>query len=254
MGEITFECSGGYLKNIFEIHFICMKQLPKSEIYEQEFAYMPWGILIKEILSIIAKDSLHNGNVLDLMCGPGHLLGEITKRRPDLTLEGVDFSDEFITHAQHKYPEIVFQVADVLSWQPNKKYDVILCTGGVHHLPYDKQEQFLETIPSLLKPNGYAIFGDPYVDDYTNEPSRKLAAAKLGYEYMVATMKNGATNDIINATIDILYNDVMGFEYKTSMKKLEPVFRKLFSKVEIHKTWPDSDTEYGDYYVVCRNE
>ena len=230
-----------------------MRELPKSEVYEQEFEFMPWGILIDKILATIQNEAPKNGSVLDLMCGPGYLLGEIAKRRPDLTLEGADISDEFIQHAQRKYPDISFQAADVLSWTPSKKYDVILCTGGIHHLPYDRQALFLETIPALLNPNGFAVFADPYVNDFSNELERKQSAAKLGYEYMIATMKNGAPDVIIKATVDILYNDVMGFEYKTSLKKLEPVFRRLFSNVEINKTWPESKSEYGDYIIVCRD-
>ncbi len=230
-----------------------MRELPKSEVYEQEFEFMPWGTLINKILATIQNEAPKNGSVLDLMCGPGYLLGEIAKRRSDLTLEGTDISDEFIQHAQRKYPDISFQVADVLSWTPSKKYDVVLCTGGIHHLPYDRQAPFLETIPALLNPNGFAIFADPYVDDFSNELERKQSAAKLGYEYMVATMKNGATDEIVKATVDILYNDVMGFEYKTSLKKLEPVFRRLFSHVEIDKTWPESKSEYGDYIILCKN-
>lgn len=227
-----------------------MKELPKSDIYEQEFKYMPWGVLINEILTIIQKEAAQNGKVLDLMCGPGYLLGEIGKLRIDLALEGIDISEEFIHFAQSKYPKISFHVADVLLWNSTQKYDIILCTGGIHHLPYEKQALFLETIPALLNPNGFAIFADPYVDDYSNELERKQSAAKLGYEYMVATMKNGAPDDIVKATVDILYNDVMSFEYKTSLKKLEPIFRRIFSNVEIEKTWPEANSEYGDYYII----
>lgn len=227
-----------------------MKNLPKAEIYEQEFKYMPWGILIEKILAIIEKETPQNGSLLDLMCGPGYLLGEIAKLRNDLILEGTDINEEFITFAQNKYSAISFQVSDVLSWEPTKKYDVVLCTGGIHHLPYEKQALFLEKIPAILNPHGFAIFADPYIDDYSNELERKQAAAKLGYEYMIATIKNGASDDVIKATVDILYNDVMGFEYKTSLRKMEPIFKKLFSQLEIKKTWPESNSEFGDYYIV----
>jgi len=119
-------------------------------------------------------------------------------------------------------------------------------------LPDDKQEQFLTMIPSLLKPNGFVIFADPYIDDFTNIEERKLAGAKLGYEYLVTTIKNGAPDSVISAAVDVLYNDVMGFEYKTSVKKLEAMVKNLFSEVEMHKTRPEINSEYGDYYMICR--
>lgn len=230
-----------------------MKNLPTSEIYKQEFKYMPWGFLINKILAIIEKEAPVKGTLLDLMCGPGYLLNKIAKRRNDLILEGIDISEEFINYAKNNYSDINFQIVDSLLWKPTKKYDVILCTGGIHHLPYDKQNLFLKKIPPALNTNGFAIFADPYVNDYANELERKMAAAKLGYEYIIASIKNGATDDITKATIDILYNDVMGFEYKTSIKKLEPSFRKLFKHVEIIKTWPESESEFGDYYIMAKN-
>lgn len=213
---------------------------------------MPWGVLIQEVLDIIEKETPQNGAVLDLMCGPGYLLGKTYEVRKDLTLHGVDIGEEFIEHAQKEYLNSTFEVADVLTWKSDTQYDLVLCTGGIHHLPYEKQEEFLTKLPSLLKEGGKAILADPYVDDYQNETERKLAAAKLGYEYMVATIVNSATEDVVSATVDILYNDVMKFEYKTSVKKLEPVFNSVFSSVERRKTWPKTESEFGDYYFVCK--
>jgi 2-polyprenyl-3-methyl-5-hydroxy-6-metoxy-1,4-benzoquinol methylase len=230
-----------------------MKELPEPEIYEKEFEFMPWGVLIDRILSMVEKEAPRDGSVLDLMCGPGYLLGEIAKRRGDLSLEGIDINNEFIQHAKRKYPGISFHVVDVLSWNSSKKYDLVLCTGGIHHLPYDRQARFLGTIPELLNPHAIVIFADPYVDDFSNELERKRASAKLGYEYMVAAMKRGAPDEIIKATVDILYNDVMGSEYKTSLKKIGPVFRRIFTNIQIIKMWPESDSEYGDYIIVCKN-
>jgi len=229
-----------------------MRELPKSEVYEKEFKFMPWGILIREILTIIEKETPKEGKVLDLMCGPGYLLGKINNIRSDLLLEGVDINEEFIQFAKKKYLNISFEAADVTLWNSTNKYDLILCTAGIHHLPYDKQSSFLEKVSKLLKSEGFAIFADPYIDDYSNEIERKKAAAKLGHEYLITTINKGASDDVIKATVDIIHNDVMGFEYKTSLKKLEPIFRKLFSQIVIKKTWPESKTEYGEYYIICK--
>lgn len=229
-----------------------MRELPKSEVYEQEFRYMSWGIAVKKVLETVENNSPKNASVLDLMCGPGYLLGELSKKRKDLLLEGIDNGEEFIQHAQQKYPEIPFHVQDVLSWNPEKKYDVIVCTAGIHHLPYEHQEPFLKSISQHLNPNGFAVFADPFIDDYSNEMERKQGAAKLGYEYLLTTINNDAPIDVISAALDVLHNDVMKFEYKTSVKKLEKILKGLFSEVEINKTWPDEESWYGDYYSICK--
>jgi len=229
-----------------------MKKYPKPEIYEQLYVFSPWGILINKVLAVIQKEVPQNSTVLDLMCGTGFLLGEICKLRSDLALEGVDLNIDFIQYAKTKYPSISVQVEDILVWNPAKKYDLVLCTGGLHHLIIDNRESVLERTANFLNANGIAIFADPYIADFSNEMERKQAAAKLGYEYLKSTIEMGATTDVIEATIDILYNDVLELEFKTSLKKIEPILRKYFRIVEIHKTWQENESDFGDYYIVCK--
>ena len=229
-----------------------MKQLPRSDIYEQEFQYMPWGVLIDEVLDVVVAESPRGGRVLDLMCGPGYLLGKIRERRKDLTLTGVDINEEFIAFARSKYADIGFILSDVLHFQQETLYDLVICTAGIHHLPYSEQESFLERAASMLNRGGFYIFADPYISDYEHEEERRLAAAELGYEYLTAVLRKDAPKEIIQAVVDILFNDVMGYEYKTSLKKIKPVFEGIFSHVEVHKTWPKIASEYGEYYLVVR--
>ena len=230
-----------------------MKELPESKIYEQELIYMPYKKSLKEVLDIIRLRAPINGNLLDLMCGPGYLLGQIAKKRNDLSLYGVDLDKKYISHSKKKYPGINFEVSDVLSWESKQLFDVVVCTGSLHHIPYKKQARVAKKISSALKPSGFCIISDCHIDDYSDENERKLAAAKLGYEYLIETIKNGAPKEVIVATMDILHNDVMMNEFKTSLKKRLTVYKNNFSKVELFKTWPDADSQYGDYYVICRN-
>ena len=58
----------------------------------------------------------------------------------------------------------------------------------------------------------------------------------------------------LKAAIDILSNDVQLVEFKASIKKNKPIFEKYFSVVEMHKTWPKKETQYGDYFFILRNK
>jgi hypothetical protein len=58
-----------------------MKRLPSPETYEKEELFMPWGTLTKEILNWILKEVSPNQKIIDLMCGPGQLLGKIQSKR-----------------------------------------------------------------------------------------------------------------------------------------------------------------------------
>lgn len=229
-----------------------MQNLPTAEVYEKEFKYMPWGILIKEIETYILKTAPKNGRVLDLLCGPGYLLGKIKSQRTDLVCHGVDLDEEFISYAQQQHKDVSFEVADAGNWTSGEKFDVVLVTAGLHHLPFEMQEEFIKKVSSLLKKDGFAIIGDPYIDNYENEEGRKIAAAKLGYEYLAETIKNGGDEDMVDVAINIMINDIKLVEWKTAVTKNVPLFKEYFSQVEMHKTWPKEESEYGDYYFILK--
>lgn len=228
-----------------------MQNLPTAEVYEKEFTYMPWGALINEVFEIIKKVPEHS-RVLDLLCGPGYLLGKMKKIRPDLELMGVDLESDYIEFAKDKYPDITFIVADAAIWNTDEKFDLILVTAGVHHLPFEQQENFIKKVSQLIAENGQVIIADPYIGNYSNEQERKLASAKLGYEYLIETIQRGGGNDVIQAAVDVMTNDIFLVEYKNVVRDIEPVMKKYFSQVELHKTWPQEETDYGDYYFVLK--
>lgn len=230
-----------------------MQNLPTAETYHEEFKYMPWGILISEIIKYVVSNVPQNGAVLDLLCGTGYLLGEIQKQRPDIQFVGVDLEKEFINYAKKEYPKINFETSDVLVWDSKQKFDAVLCTGGLHHLPFTHQRNFIHKIKKLVKDTGFAIIADPYIDNYTNERERQLAAIKLGYEYLVATIKNDATLPVMRATLSLIENDLFLVESKNSIQNVEPYFKEYFSNIEKHKTWPKQESEYGEYYFIVRN-
>ena len=230
-----------------------MKDIHVPKTYEQELIYMPYKESLKKTIEIICSEAPVNGTLLDLMCGPGYLLAKISEKRRDLSLLGVDIDKRYIEYAKRKYPGIAFEVGDVLEWKPEKTLDVVICTGSLHHIPYEKQQQVMEIISSMVRPKGVVIISDCHIDDYSNENERKVAAARLGYEYLIETIKNGAPKPVIEAAIDILCNDVTMKEFKTSLKKRIPTFEMIFRKVEVLKTWPELESEYGDYIVVCKS-
>jgi 2-polyprenyl-3-methyl-5-hydroxy-6-metoxy-1,4-benzoquinol methylase len=230
-----------------------MQNLPTASVYEKEFKYMPWGMLISEVREFVSKNAPANGKVLDLLCGPGYLLGKLQEDRKDLQYLGVDLESEYIEYAKNQYPTISFETHDAFTWESAETFDVVLVTAGLHHLPYDQQESFIKKVSELVARDGFAIIGDPYIDDFSNETERKIAGAKLGYEYLAATIRSGGTEDVVDAAIGVLTNDVKLVEWKSSIIKNKPLFEKYFTSVEMHKTWPKEETEYGDYYFILKH-
>lgn len=230
-----------------------MQKLPDAEIYLLEMKFMPWGLLMKKVITMVINKVSHNGMVLDLMCGPGYLLEMIQAKRPDLLLVGVDSDSRYIDFGSKKNKNIQYIKADVLSWKNDFRYDCVLCTAGVHHLPNSVQPQLFVKMASLVKNEGFCICADPCINKYNNETERQLAAAELGYEYLKAVLKNQAPSPIINATLNILRNDVLADgEYKNSLSHLIKMAKKTFQLVGVEKVWPETISEYGDYFLILK--
>lgn len=229
-----------------------MKGLPDSEIYEQELMYWPYRDSLKFVLNYLCEHAPRNGTLLDVMCGPGYLLGKISERRKDLSLMGLDLDERYVAFAREKYPHINFEQGDLLSWRSQELSDVVICTGAVHHILYAQQIQAIMKMSALVRPPSFVLISDCYIDDYASESERKVAAAKLGSEYLRETIQNGAPDQVVQECINILSNDVMMVEFKTSIKKRLPLLEKVFDNVETFKVWPNMESEYGDYISICR--
>lgn len=231
---------------------------PSPEVYERALQYWPYKESVRRVVEVVCRDAKNGDQVLDLMCGTGYLLRGISAHKRNLSLTGVDIDEKNIKYARRIYPEIKFHVGDVLTWQPkpaDKKFDVVLCTGALHHIPYDRQEEVVEKIARLTKPKGFAIISDAYIGNYNNETERVMEAGKLGYEYLKQTFLNGAPAEVVSATFDIMADDVMGREFKTSLRRRLPILKKHFGKIETYQTWPHNPMvhfDYGDFYHILR--
>jgi trans-aconitate methyltransferase len=230
-----------------------MQNLPSAAVYELEFTFMPWGKLITEVQAHIVSAIPNRGMLIDMFCGPGYLLGKLQEARPDVAYMGIDFDPEFIQHASKRYPRIEFLLGDAFEWETPEKFDVVTCTAGVHHLPDEQQEPFIGKLASLIAPGGFAIIADPYIEDFETPKQRLHASARFGYEYLEATIENDAPPEVIDAAVQVLRNDVLLVEWKTSVKKREAMLVRHFKHIRKHKTWPSHDSDYGDYYFIVSN-
>lgn len=228
--------------------------LPEADVYERGLEFWPYKASLDLVIKNIVEQAPSNSHLVDMMCGPGYLLGRVKKLRPDLTLVGVDIDRRYIEYGRQAHPSVYFKQGNVLSWSTTRRFETVVCTGAIHHVPYEQQEVAIATLASLVVPRGMAIISDCYIDDYSTENERKLAAARLGYEYLKVTIDNAAPDDVVGWTIDILRNDVFKGEFKTSFLKREPLLEKHFRNVDTYITWPvpGSNRLYGDYVHLCR--
>ena len=94
--------------------------------------------------------------VLDLGCGTGTVTARILERYPDAHVTCLDMASNMIAMAKQKLSaysmdESQFICADFSNWNPAVKYDAIVSSLALHHLPDDdaKQAFFAKVFDSL---------------------------------------------------------------------------------------------------------
>ena len=83
---------------------------------------------------IMKKAVLRDGdNILDVACGNGYLLGELSKKA-GVNVFGIDISENMIASARERYPACTFATSPCtpLSFE-NESMDVITVSCAFHH-------------------------------------------------------------------------------------------------------------------------
>ena len=118
---------------------------------------------VKKLLGSIRDDD----SVLDLGCGNGHFLRELSRRGYKQPLLGVDFSLPLLQNAE-PIPGVVFREVDLTQLSMHSEqlsmtggWSVITMFAALHHVPSNEiRLAILGTVRKLLKPDGKFILSN----------------------------------------------------------------------------------------------
>jgi SAM-dependent methyltransferase len=100
------------------------------------------------------------GSVLELACGPGTWTGRLLRDATEVT--AIDSSHEMlaIASARHRDDRLRFVQADIFSWEPDRRYDVVFFGFWLSHVPPELFERFWSLVAECLEPAGRVFFVD----------------------------------------------------------------------------------------------
>jgi demethylmenaquinone methyltransferase/2-methoxy-6-polyprenyl-1,4-benzoquinol methylase len=100
------------------------------------------------------------GSVLELACGPGMWTSQLLRYASDVT--AVDASPEMLALAKARVGEerVRFVQADLFTWRPDRRYDVVFFGFWLSHVPAGQFESFWSMVAGCLKPGGRVFFAD----------------------------------------------------------------------------------------------
>jgi ubiquinone/menaquinone biosynthesis C-methylase UbiE len=146
--------------------------------------------------------NLHDGmRLLDVGCGTGSLLQELSESGKELNLYGIDLSPEMVNAARvklkdKKHIELYEGSAADLPFESNY-FDYVVCMNSLHH--HANPNQSLAEMARVLKAGGMTILMDGFVDSTVRK--------------------------ILSRTANILRNE--GKVQRFKRKELQRIFRSL---------------------------
>lgn len=95
---------------------------------------------------------------MDLACGTG-VLCEIL-RDNGIEASGMDFSEGMVAIARNRRVGISYEVADMITFRPEKQFDLVTCTGDAlnHIVDIKDVERIFQNVYAYTAPGGYFIF------------------------------------------------------------------------------------------------
>ncbi len=112
----------------------------------------------EQLLSWLKKNRVTVHTSLDLACGTGVLCQLLHKN--GIQASGMDFSEGMIKIARGNDPSIEYEVADMITYRPDRRFDLVTCTGDAlnHILKADDIEKIFRNVFSYLNAEGWFIF------------------------------------------------------------------------------------------------
>ena len=111
---------------------------------------------------IIKKIVLRDGDkILDVACGNGYLLGELSKKAR-VSAFGVDISENMVAAARERYPACTFAVGSCIPLRfADESMDVITGSCAFHH--FETPQAFANECMRVLKKNGKLYIAEPFI-------------------------------------------------------------------------------------------
>ena len=133
-----------------------------SDVFCKVYNEFGWNyypeIFGEQLLKWLQRKNLHPKTAMDLACGTGILCRILEEAGVEAS--GMDFSSGMIEIARQNAPNLHFDVADMITYRPDKHFDLVTCTGdAVNHIPeLSDVEKIFQNVYAYLAPGGFFVF------------------------------------------------------------------------------------------------
>jgi hypothetical protein len=130
------------------------------------------------------------GQVLEIASGNGVWTVQLLRHASRITaLDSSPEMHELAGRRARADPRVRYVLADVFSWHPDRRYDVVFFANWLSHVPPGRFHRFWETVGAALAPAGRVFFADELADawryeevfreDFVDDPSVPIVRRAL---------------------------------------------------------------------------
>lgn len=133
-----------------------------SDVFCKVYNEFGWNyypeIFGEQLLQWLRRQKIKPRTSMDLACGTG-ILCEIL-RSDGIQASGMDVSSGMIEIARQRNPEIPYDVADMITYRPAKRFDLVTCTGDAlnHIADLADIKRIFDNVYAYTGEGGYFIF------------------------------------------------------------------------------------------------
>ncbi|MBC8573140.1 class I SAM-dependent DNA methyltransferase [Jingyaoa shaoxingensis] len=133
-----------------------------SDIFSRVYDAFGWNYYPESfaqlLLRWIEEMEIKVKSMLDLGCGTGVLCGIMQEH--SISTHGMDLSTGMIAMAKEKYPNIPFDVGNMVTWKPENTYDLVTstCDALNHILDQEDVKKVFRNVYSYVNAGGSFLF------------------------------------------------------------------------------------------------
>lgn len=181
-----------------------------SKVFLNELDHKPFD---RNILDRFSEMICANGLIYDLGCGSGQITKYISDKNRH-TITGLDFSENMIKTARKTFPEIKFEVDDMLNSKlSSSSANGILAFYAIVHFDYEQAKIALQEWYRALKDDGYCLFSfhigeeEIYVEKFLDVEGASANFRLLNIDKILSIAEEEGFK-VVDAVIRYPYKDV----------------------------------------------
>lgn len=133
-----------------------------SDVFCKVYNEFGWNyypeVFGQQLLEWLRRHEIYPQTSLDLACGTG-VLCEILQKS-GIQASGMDLSEGMIEIARAGNLDISYDVADMVTYDPGRQFDLVTCTGdALNHIPdLADVERIFQNVYAFTQEGGYFVF------------------------------------------------------------------------------------------------